>query len=323
MSKAGRSVKFLSIVQGGLGDALMVFCGLWAVKQHTGARVDILCPDNFKALGARFGLTPLKFSTQSSDFSSLYAKTISSNFKKIFSSYDMIMLFSFSRDLLEGVESVSTRVVQIFPRPEKNIQIHVLDHILGELKNAGLVNKANWRKNTELTKAFACFKPDAAHNRPILLHPGSGSPRKCWRLDRFLNLHKTLLSRGLKTKFVLGPADGFLRQKISSRPGPDAEVVAPDSLDLLADLLLGCRAYVGNDSGATHLAALLGVFCVAIFGPSDPARWRPVGPQVTVIRPKLTCFPCFETQPENCEEPKCLLETHKDGVLAALESVFF
>ncbi len=52
----------------------------------------------------------------------------------------------------------------------------------------------------------------------------------------------------------------------------------------VARQLQQCRCYLGNDSGITHLAAMLGVPTVAIFGPSDPAVWRPVGPSVEVIQ---------------------------------------
>lgn len=49
-------------------------------------------------------------------------------------------------------------------------------------------------------------------------------------------------------------------------------------------LLQGCRGYVGNDSGITHLAAYLGCPTVALFGPTDPHVWGPVGLRVRVLR---------------------------------------
>ena len=51
----------------------------------------------------------------------------------------------------------------------------------------------------------------------------------------------------------------------------------------VAQHLRQCQRYLGNDSGITHLAAMLGIPTVAIFGPSDPLIWRPVGPDVEVI----------------------------------------
>ena len=44
-----------------------------------------------------------------------------------------------------------------------------------------------------------------------------------------------------------------------------------------------CDAYLGNDSGITHLAVLLGVPTVALFGPSDPVVWQPQGRAVSVL----------------------------------------
>jgi ADP-heptose:LPS heptosyltransferase len=43
------------------------------------------------------------------------------------------------------------------------------------------------------------------------------------------------------------------------------------------------RAAVGNDSGPTHLAAVVGCPTVALFGPTDPAVWAPVGSHVRIV----------------------------------------
>jgi len=48
-------------------------------------------------------------------------------------------------------------------------------------------------------------------------------------------------------------------------------------------LSAGAAAYVGNDSGPTHLAAALGTPTVAIFGPTDPVQFAPRGRSVRVI----------------------------------------
>ena len=51
----------------------------------------------------------------------------------------------------------------------------------------------------------------------------------------------------------------------------------------LAAILGKCTAFLGNDSGITHLAALMGIPTAAIFGPTDPAVWGPRGPGVRII----------------------------------------
>jgi ADP-heptose:LPS heptosyltransferase len=51
----------------------------------------------------------------------------------------------------------------------------------------------------------------------------------------------------------------------------------------LAGRLAGCRAYLGNDSGVSHLAGLCGARTVALFGPTPSSVWRPLGPRVAVF----------------------------------------
>ena len=51
----------------------------------------------------------------------------------------------------------------------------------------------------------------------------------------------------------------------------------------LAQALQDSHLFVGNDSGPTHLAAMLGVPTVALFGPTDAGVWAPVGPHVRVL----------------------------------------
>ena len=57
------------------------------------------------------------------------------------------------------------------------------------------------------------------------------------------------------------------------------------SLDRLVDVLSQAGAYLGNDSGPTHLAAQLGVPTIALFGPTHPQTWAPQGPDVTILAP--------------------------------------
>ena len=70
----------------------------------------------------------------------------------------------------------------------------------------------------------------------------------------------------------------------------------------LSSVILGSRGFIGVDTSVTHLAAALGVATYAVFGPTDPVLWRPIGPpdsgNVKVIQAPLPCVPC---QLEGCE----------------------
>ncbi len=72
----------------------------------------------------------------------------------------------------------------------------------------------------------------------------------------------------------------------------DADVILFSIADLPA-LLAQCRLFVGNDSGAMHVAAAVGLPVVAIFGPTDPQGTAPMTPRCTVVQEKPYCSPCF------------------------------
>ncbi|MCK7512989.1 MAG: hypothetical protein MZV70_59190 [Desulfobacterales bacterium] len=65
-------------------------------------------------------------------------------------------------------------------------------------------------------------------------------------------------------------------------------------LDLMtiAALLAACSLYIGNDSGISHLASVVNGNVVAVFGPTDPRVWRPVGKGVRVVASDEPCAPC-------------------------------
>ena len=117
--------------------------------------------------------------------------------------------------------------------------------------------------------------------RYIVFHPGSGGSAKCWPADHLLEVIRKIGSGKI---VVLGPAE-------LERWSPDliaafekqAHVVKSPTLPVLAGLLANSAAYVGNDSGVSHLAAAVGACTLAIFGPSSPEHFAPLGPKVKII----------------------------------------
>jgi len=111
--------------------------------------------------------------------------------------------------------------------------------------------------------------------RFAILHPFSGSAKKNWPMERWLQLAKRIEHR-MRVCWCCGPEDDL----------PDA-VIIPDLLEL-AQWLRRATVFIGNDSGITHLAAAAGTAVIALFGPTNPEVWAPRGSDVTVIhRPFL------------------------------------
>jgi ADP-heptose:LPS heptosyltransferase len=115
----------------------------------------------------------------------------------------------------------------------------------------------------------------------VVLHPGAGSAAKAW--PGFPDLARGLVAAGVPIVVTTGPADPGVTRWLESVPASRCHAAADLSLRELAALTAAARAYVGNDSGPTHLAAATGCPTVALFGPTDPVVWAPLGPRVTVL----------------------------------------
>lgn len=116
-----------------------------------------------------------------------------------------------------------------------------------------------------------------------VVHPGSGSPKKYWPLDRFLAVVSFLQKRGFRGTLATGEAEesweGDLRK--AALPAGWAWLRRPD-LPALARSLREATLYLGNDSGVTHLAAACGTSVIAIFRKEFEEAWRPFG-RATVL----------------------------------------
>jgi hypothetical protein len=129
----------------------------------------------------------------------------------------------------------------------------------------------------------------------IVLHPGSGGREKCWHLENFVSIARELRCRDYEVLFLLGPAEEErLAPSDKVRMQNAAECLTHLSLTQVIGVLSGADAFVGNDSGVTHLAAGMGLRTFAMFGPTDPALYKPVGRAVTLLQ---------DTKSPFCERP--------------------
>jgi ADP-heptose:LPS heptosyltransferase len=118
--------------------------------------------------------------------------------------------------------------------------------------------------------------------RFLAIHPGSGSPAKNWPTDRFAAVARAL-SPGRPWLLVIGPPEEAAAAALGAS-GPDVVVARSLPPRVLGAVLREAGVYVGNDSGVSHLAAAFGAPVLALFGPTDPAVWAPLGSRVQALR---------------------------------------
>ncbi len=151
----------------------------------------------------------------------------------------------------------------------------------------------------------------------IALHPGAGSAAKRWAVDRFETLaHAILEDDRASVVLIEGPSEAGIAAGIArTLPLPRAVQAIGLPLPTLAAVLSRCVAFVGNDSGVSHLASALGVPSVVIFGPTDPGHWAPLGDHVRVVCRKSACAAC---QGPGGLEHTCLDSISVEEVIANL-----
>lgn len=200
-----------------------------------------------------------------------------------------------SATVAENLRQMGARAVIAAPsRPPQGSLQHAGDYLLATLAPvlAGRVGRraaahAHLSPGAE-QRAFAnrFWRQHGLAGRAVVaIHPGSGGRCKCWPAARFAALADLLAGRGIATMLVAGPADdavagAFTAALRSAQPIPVAGLPVPE----LAAVLAQCTAFVGNDSGVSHLAAALGVPTVAIYGPTDPLVWGVRGERVMLVR---------------------------------------
>ncbi len=217
--------------------------------------------------------------------------------------------------------SRSAEIITLSMKPPENSGRHLTEfHAHQFINQSGLsLGRQNFSCDRILIKAT---RPDRDGGKVLLgeagidlskelvvIQPGSGGPRKCCYLGNFLAIADNLHSRDVEVVFLLGPTE---LERLSNNEVRDIGSIARYLTHLSLTQVLGVLScadqFVGNDSGITHLAAELGIKTLAIFGPTDPVVYRPVGPDVTVITSSSESF---------AEEPSASLQQELVEVLLA------
>jgi heptosyltransferase III len=139
--------------------------------------------------------------------------------------------------------------------------------------------------------------------------PGSARATTSWPADRFAAVGGALLRqfRNAVLLAVGGSGDRPLCDQLCDGWGPRSHNLAGRlSVFGSASVMSRCTTLIGNDSGATHLAAMVGVPCVAIFSARNArGQWTPLGPNHVIVDDRPECAGCML---DDCidEQTKCL-----------------
>jgi heptosyltransferase-2 len=118
---------------------------------------------------------------------------------------------------------------------------------------------------------------------------------KCWSPDRFAATLNHLQAHTDCDVILFGtPTEAQVANAIAADlRKPPINLTGQTAIAELPAMLSCCQIFLGNDSGAMHVAAAVGLPVVAVFGPTDAEGTAPVTPRVCIVQNKPYCSPCF------------------------------
>lgn len=217
------------------------------------------------------------------------AAAIPEKVRRQLSGYDLAILMT-----ARGAESAlcrnlaelaGGRIICLASQPRIDCVDHITDQWLGDLRAEGIAGEVGYpeirvsREERERAREIHCLPPDQTL---IIIHPGSGGRAKCWPADQYRDLAIAIKAPDRTISFLIGPVEEETMSPAEiSTIAAAGQVLRGLPLHVIRDLLASADLFLGNDSGVAHLAAAVGTPTVAVFGPTDPRIWRPLGDHAT------------------------------------------
>jgi lipopolysaccharide heptosyltransferase II len=187
------------------------------------------------------------------------------------------------------------------PRPLEHHSLRFLRIARGcgaETSNSERFREQAIQQPTPTNREQAFNIQNAGPHKPMKIGLCAGAeygPAKRWFPERFAEVAAKIRAQSSAQWILFGTKnDAAIGDQIAAAIGDHCvNRIGRTTLDQLIDELRDCRLVLTNDTGTMHLAALLGVPVVAIFGSTEPRLTGPLGNRHIILRHHVECSPCF------------------------------
>jgi heptosyltransferase III len=198
-----------------------------------------------------------------------------------FSGFDLIISYLYDPDDIFRTNVARCSAAQFIAGPHRPVdaaKIHATKVYLQPLERLAIFDADH--------VPHLPLNPQPSTRNTLALHPGSGSERKNWPEASWAQLLERLVgSTDFNLLLVGGEAEGERLQRLTTALPPLRSKLARNlPLPELARMLQPCLAFVGHDSGISHLAAALGLPGLLLWGDTAEDIWRPPSPKIAVLR---------------------------------------
>jgi heptosyltransferase-2 len=281
------------VVRGGaIGDFILTLPAIGALRERwPDARLEVLGYPHIIELAHRRHYADAVRSIEAKAMAGFFVPNgpLDLGLRDYFAGFNLVLSYLFDPDHIfaDNVRRCGVRqVIEASPRPS---DLPAAAHYCRPLETLAIYVERPVSRvyPSEADRAAARqFLATAGREPLVALHPGSGSEKKNWPIEKFAAIARWLVDElAAQLLIVEGEADEQvvprLLAELRARPVIRARGL---TLPVLAAVLEQCVVFVGNDSGITHLAAAVQARTLALFGPASLPLWEPVGERVQVIR---------------------------------------
>ncbi len=276
--------RILVIRGGAIGDFVLTLPVLAALRAHLPtAEVHVLGSSRVTELAVAGGLATAARSIESRGLAAFFARNgeLAPDWRDYFAGFAIVISFLYDPDGFFQANIAHCSKAQFISgphRPDDASGVHATDVLLKPLECLAVFD-ADPVPRLSLSPFSSPLMPQLA------LHPGSGSERKNWPESRWAELlERVVLETDCSLLLVGGEVEGDRLDRLASPlPSERVEVLRSVPLVELARRMGHCRAFVGHDSGITHLANAVGLPGLVLWGNTARAVWEPRGGGMRVI----------------------------------------
>lgn len=276
--------KILVIRGGAIGDFILTLPVFAALRTHLPrAQLEVLGYRHVAHLALASGLVDDVRPIDARPLAAFFARDgeLASEWRDYFAGFAIVISYLYDPDEIFQTNVARCSKAQFIAgphRPNEHAGIHATETFLKPLERLAIFDA------DPVPRLSLSSEPSTLHQ--LALHPGSGSERKNWPEAKWAQLLSAILRETSRQLLLVGgEAEGDRLERLAGGLPPSrVELVRQLPLIELARRLKGCSAFIGHDSGISHLAAAVGSPVLALWGETVEAVWRPRGERVRIVR---------------------------------------
>jgi heptosyltransferase-2 len=276
--------RILVIRGGAIGDFILTLPAIAALRrQFPQAHLEVLGYPHIAQLAVAGGLADRVQPIEARGLAGFFARggTLEPDLMDYFSEFDLVISYLYDPDEIFKTNVGRCLVKQFIVgphRPDEADRIHATQVYLKPLERLAIFDADPVPRLS--------FNPQLSTLNQLALHPGSGSEKKNWPETKWAGLiQQVIATTRWNLLLVGGEAEGErLRRLAAVLPPARCSIAQGLPLAELAQRIQSCAAFVGHDSGITHLAAAVGLPCVVLWADTLEEVWRPQGEPLVILK---------------------------------------